>query len=78
MWHGYYIVGWWWMPVLGMLLCGGIVALIVWAVRRPGDSGDGHRSVHDGTAMDYLRERYAKGEISREEFERIRDDLMRK
>jgi len=78
MWHGYYMVGWWWMPILGMLLCGGIVALIVWAVRRPGDSGDGHRSVCDGAAMDYLRERYAKGEISREEFERIRDDLMRK
>lgn len=64
--------GWWWlvMPIGMIIFWGGIIALIVWAIRRftGGRGGGGH-------AIDIARTRYAKGEISREEFERLRRDL---
>jgi putative membrane protein len=59
---------WFWM-LGGLALTVGLVVLIVWAVlsvsRRADD--DGRRPQQ--TALDILRERYARGEISAEEFE---------
>jgi putative membrane protein len=66
-------VGWWWlaMPIGMIIFWGGIIALVVWAIRQftGGRGGVGH-------AVDIARTRYAKGEISREEFERLRRDLV--
>lgn len=44
----------------------GVVLLVVWAVRKFAVSA-GQRS--EESALDILKKRYARGEISREEFE---------
>ena len=64
--------GAWWMWMVGVLMMllfwGGIAALLVVLIR--GLSGSGH--AHPDSAMDTLRRRLAAGEITEEEFERIR------
>ncbi|HZU15144.1 MAG TPA: SHOCT domain-containing protein [Candidatus Dormibacteraeota bacterium] len=64
----YYYDGWsWlWMAAMVVLFWGGIVALIVFAVRALTGPKAGDQ------ALDVLRRRLAKGEISQEEFERTR------
>ncbi len=64
--------GWWWlvMPIGMIVFWGGIIALIVWAIRQFGEGRGG-----GGNAIDIARDRYARGEISREEFDQIRRDL---
>jgi len=57
------------MLVFWGLLIAGIVLLVRNVSRSP---GAGER---DKTALDILRERYAKGEIDKAEFEQKRDDL---
>jgi putative membrane protein len=52
------------------LLIAGIVALMRWT---GGGSSDGGGRVR--TARDILDERYARGEIDREEYQRRRDDI---
>ena len=65
----------WWM-LFGWLLFavfwGGIIALVIWAVRRVTGSG-GSEGSH--LALEMLKQRYANGEISGEEFEQIKKDL---
>jgi putative membrane protein len=75
MWHlGGYGLG---MMIFGFLLMilfwGGIIALIVWAVRR----STGHRpnGLSVRSPLDIAKERYAKGEITKEQFEQIKKDL---
>lgn len=50
----------------------GIVAFVRWAAGLPWGRGE-----QAGDALELARRRYARGEISREEFERLRDDLQR-
>ena len=68
--------GAWWMWIVGVLMMllfwGGIAALVVFLVRGLGGSRPGY---HD-SAMDTLRRRLAAGEITQEEFERIRKVLQ--
>lgn len=76
---------WGWMLFGGLtivLFWGGLLALIVLAVR--GLTGGNQRQRSDPTdfttsvgALEILQTRYAKGEITREEFEQIRNDLKR-
>jgi len=65
-------VGWWWlvMPIGMIIFWGGVIALIVWAIRQFSEGRGG-----GGSAIEIARGRYARGEISREEFEQIRRDL---
>ena len=48
-----------------------IIALIVWAVREV----SGRHPHSSSQALNILKERYAKGEISKEEFESKKKDL---
>lgn len=47
------------------------IALIVWVVREMG----GRNSASNSRALGILKERYAKGEISKEEFETKKKDI---
>jgi putative membrane protein len=62
------------MMFLGVAFWGGIIALIVWGVtrltRRGAAAGGGKTD-----PFDIARERYARGEIDREQFEQMKKDL---
>ena len=55
-----------------VLFWGGLIALIVWGINRL-TRRYGWSSQH--TPLDIPRERYARGEITKEEFERIKKDV---
>lgn len=52
-----------------------IIGLIVWGLSRMGRYGRHMPYQYGNRALDIAKERYAKGEISKEEFEQIRKDL---
>lgn len=62
------IWGWLIMP----LFWGGVMLLVVWLVREVSGTGLGQAN----WAPEVLKERYAKGEINKEEFEFKRKDLI--
>ena len=66
--------GWLWM-LGGLVVMVGIVLLVVWALGGTlGSARDDARP----TALEILRERYARGEITQEQFERSRQILERR
>lgn len=69
MWYG---PGAWWMFFSMLLFWGGVIALIVWAVRTTADRAPAHQRRR---ALDILEERYARGEIDHDEFEQRRRTL---
>ncbi|MFQ6121620.1 MAG: SHOCT domain-containing protein [Dehalococcoidales bacterium] len=74
MWHYAEGMGWWmvfgsaWM----VIFWGGLIALIIWGISRL-SSRTGTPSKHD--PLDIAKERYAKGEITKKEFEQLKKDL---
>ncbi len=69
---GWDMGGGWWivMVVMMVLFWGAIIAVVVWGIRQ--FTGDRRR---DRSALDIAKERLARGEITKEEFDRIRGDL---
>lgn len=64
--------------VLWLGLIAGIVLLIVWAVRRGNQatpSTFGYAISGQPTAKDILQARYARGEITREQYQQMLNDL---
>lgn len=83
MWHHGY--GWTdgyggqYMMIFGFvfwaLIIAGIVVLVVWAIRTMSRQGAG--PAHGPDALEIARRRYASGEITKEQFEQLRNDLGR-
>lgn len=78
------MMGWEWnnwgwsmglMAFFGVVFWGGIIALIIWTVSRL----TRHNTHSDGgktSPLDIARERYAKGEITKEQYEQLKKDLI--
>ena len=73
MWYWGNSMGWW--MILGIIgtvvFWGGVIVLAIWAVKKLSQGGGG------GTkgALDILKERYAREEINKEQYEQMKKDL---
>ncbi len=72
-------MGWWmvfgsiWMVAFWAV----IIALVVWGVRKLMQrEGSGLGTTEKRAPLDIAKERYARGDISKEEFEHIKKDLI--
>lgn len=67
-------IGWWWAfgGLFMLLFWAGLIVLIVWGVMKIVKGGG---SAKKSDPLDIAKERYAKGEISKEEFEQFKKDL---
>jgi putative membrane protein len=63
---------------VGAPLLGAIIGLVVWAIVRLTRRGDSPRDTGERSALDIARERYARGEITRDEFQQIKKDLAQR
>jgi putative membrane protein len=73
-WMGWGWGGMWLGPLFMLIPLALLIAAIVLLVRWMG-SGSGNGGGRVRTARDILDERYASGEIDREEYQRRRDDI---
>lgn len=78
-WYGWgnQTMGPWWgigMALFWIAVLAGLVGFVVWLVRAgsPAAAASGGPS---SRAEELLKERYARGELTREEYERMRQDL---
>jgi putative membrane protein len=70
--HGWMGFGWIFMLVFWGLIIAGVIALARWLLAQ----GTGARDAPGKKPLDILKERYARGEIERDEFEQKRRDLQ--
>ncbi len=67
-------MGWWtacgglWM----LIFWGGLIAIVIWGITKIARRND---SAPKRDPLDVAKGRYARGEVSREEFEQIKKDL---
>ena len=87
MWFGHHGMGWmmggfWWIFPLFFIICIIMMLFMLFGRRSQGTfhsacgthySGDNGREAD--TAFEILKKRYARGEITKEEFERLKRDI---
>lgn len=73
MFHGFQGHGWGmgWGWIIGLIILVAAIWLIIKSIQQNNASRDSRK-----TALDFLKERYAKGEIDKNEFEEKKKDLM--
>ena len=62
------------MPILGIVILGLIIWAVVAAIRKPGESSSPTGSAD--SALEILKRRYARGEITKQEYEERKKDLI--
>ncbi|OGO23376.1 MAG: hypothetical protein A2144_01020 [Chloroflexi bacterium RBG_16_50_9] len=68
-----WVFGGGWMIIIWIVIIGLIIWGIITLTRR---GGSWSQPGANRTPLDIAKERYARGEISKEDFERIKKDLM--
>jgi len=64
------------MMVFMAIFLGGIIALIVWAILRiTRGAGSGSGTADKQDPLNIAKERYARGEITKEQYDQIKKDL---
>lgn len=63
-------MGWWW--IIGIIL----LIAIIWPVTQRFNRSNNVPRETEKTALDILKERYARGEINKREFEERKQDLL--
>ncbi|MHB8104579.1 MAG: SHOCT domain-containing protein [Dehalococcoidales bacterium] len=74
MWYMHEGMGWWMVfgGILMLLFWGGLIAFAIWGIRRL-TRHNASGSINN--PLDIARERYARGEITKAQFEQIKKDL---
>ncbi|GAB4363673.1 MAG: SHOCT domain-containing protein [Calditrichia bacterium] len=67
MWFGWLF----WLVIIGLIVWG-----VITVVNSSRNRGTGQHFPPANDALDILKKRYARGEISKEEFERMKKDLL--
>lgn len=71
-WNGGWAAG---MIVMMVLFVGGVIGLVVWLVSRSANPDWGRRSDQGDNPLEIARRRYARGEITKDEYDRLKKDL---
>jgi putative membrane protein len=68
--------GWWMLfgGIMFILFWGVVIALVIWGVRALTRDRDTHMP-GGRTALEIAKERYARGEITKEQFDQIKRDI---
>jgi putative membrane protein len=78
MWKAHEGMGWWMVfgAIVTILFWAGVFALVVWVIARlAGHEGSKPEAGGKHNPLDIARERYARGEITKEQFDQIKKDL---
>ncbi len=73
MWWPYGTGMGWWMILWMVVFWGGLIVLIVWGARKLTGCCSTQKQ---NNPLDIAKERYAKGEISKEQFDQLKKDLF--
>ena len=68
--------GWLAMAVMMLAFWGGLIVLVVWVLRSGASQQEVRRRELGPTALQILDERFARGEIDRDEYESRRQTLL--
>lgn len=71
-WGAGNMMGWFGGGIMMIVFWALLIVLIIWIVRELRGK---HSSTNSSSALDILKERYAKGEVNKEEFESKKKDL---